>query len=196
MYSPQLATARRSPPQPTAARRSPPQRVPRSARSGIGVSANGGVFHLTRRKQRDLNERRAARFGYLVIKRSLLAGGDLNLSRITKNPPCPYSKRAKEHPRIKRAHRREPGFCVISLQKTRKKKTNRYLNSNCRPFFLRFVCILHHAMFHRKSRRISLVFAGISRVAAADFEFRTLAWCIVKNVLGWRLACIHTGKAK
>ena len=27
----------------------------------------------------------------------------------------------KEHPRIKRAHRREPGFCVISLQKTRKR---------------------------------------------------------------------------
>ena len=38
------------------------------------------MFYLTRRKQRDLTESRVARFKYPVIKRCLLAGGDLILS--------------------------------------------------------------------------------------------------------------------
>ena len=75
-----LAAARRSPPQPAAARRSPPQRAPRSARINFIFSTNGGVFYLTRRKQRDLTESRVARFRYFAIKRCLLYVSDLNPS--------------------------------------------------------------------------------------------------------------------
>ena len=40
------------------------------------------MFYITRFKQREPTEGRAARFKYEVRKRSLLAGGDLNLSRV------------------------------------------------------------------------------------------------------------------
>ena len=69
-----LAAARRSPPQPAAARRSPqPAAARRSARhdrhgSTLFFSANGGVFYLTRRKQRGLTESRVARFKYDATK--------------------------------------------------------------------------------------------------------------------------------
>ena len=66
-----LATARRSTPQPAAARRGPPQRAPRSART-IFFSASGGVFHLTRRKQRDLTDRAALEAVGLVHEYNLV----------------------------------------------------------------------------------------------------------------------------